>query len=90
MITIEGIIVIVCIAVLVWMCAHYTASLKGNYIIHAGTATTVCGTVSIMLILMYLLCVTEREKNIEAQGHQEGVNQKWEQRIDTVWVPKKN
>jgi Na+-driven multidrug efflux pump len=84
-----GIIVIICIFILVWMCAHYTASMKGNKVVWAGTATTVCGTVSIMLVLMYLLCIGERETNIREQSYQEGINQKWQQRIDTIWIPKK-
>lgn len=42
---------------------------------------------TILFVSLSLLMGNERERNIEKRGYERGIKQKYEKRIDTVYVP---
>jgi hypothetical protein len=42
---------------------------------------------TLLFVSLFLLMGGAREKNIEQRGYERGIQQQWEQRVDTVYVP---
>lgn len=86
-ITIMGIIVLICITVMMLIGAYSISKWKGRGMVLVGTGTILCSTVSMILVMSHILIRPERERNLRHDGYKAGTEQKYIQRIDTVWVP---
>jgi hypothetical protein len=42
---------------------------------------------TILFVSLFLLMGDVRERNIEQRGYERGIQQQWEQRVDTVYIP---
>lgn len=63
--------------------AHHIKRLNALLAGSIGTMPT------LLFVSLFLLMGNEREKNIEQKGYEKGIQQQWQQRIDTVYVPVK-
>lgn len=85
---IGAIICIVCVLILTWYSCKYLEQQQTDWKKNV-LPITVSAVVSLVMIGLFAVFYSDRERIIEQKAFQEGIEQEWEWKIDTVWTRKK-
>jgi len=78
-----GIVCIVCILILTYYSCKYLES-KSTILYIMGSAA-----ISLLLIAMSVIFYSDNLRIAKQKAFQEGIEQEWEWKVDTVWTRKK-